>query len=79
MNDYVYNLLKEAIKTNDIDLLKRLYEDYPRNRIVACEYAKELIRIGNITLAKEISHELSNTKYKKYVTNELNKTKKRTK
>ena len=41
---------------------------------MACEYAKALIKTGNIELAKKILTELSGTKYKKYVIDELNKT-----
>lgn len=74
MNDYVYNLLKEAKQTNNISLLHMLYENYPQNKVVACEYAKALIKTGNIELAKKILTELSGTKYKKYVIDELNKT-----
>lgn len=71
MKKYIYDMLNKAVKNSDINMVKALYNGSPNNSRVKFEYARLLIKEGNITVAKNLLIELLDSKNKNYALLEL--------
>lgn len=71
MKSYIGRLLRDAISSNNVDMVKALYMGNSSNSIIKFEYARMLVKNGNVSLGRELLCELLDTKNRNYALLEL--------
>lgn len=71
MKGYFGRLLRDAISSDNIDMVRALYMGNPSNSIIKFEYARMLVKKGDVSLGRELLCELLDTKNRNYALLEL--------
>ena len=61
LKSYIGRLLRDAVSSDNIDMVRALYMGNPSNSMIKFEYARMLVKNGDVSLGRELLCELLDT------------------